>query len=89
VRVLEAVEQNTFIFRPFGFPFGKIGLIVEINESYNQLTDIEHRETYLFPYGVLDYNFGWYYDDMIRIFVEGQQYWVFKEEIEKYYNEGA
>ena len=83
VRVLNTAEQHTFIYRPHGFPFGKVGLIVDVSETHHYPPNIENQEAYVYPYGALDYDFRWYYDDLIMIFVEGKQYWVFKEEIEK------
>ena len=93
VRLVEKQEQHTFIFRPRGFPFGKIGLITEISEAYRYPLGEP-----VFPYDervykpvrtAYDFDFRWYYDDLISVLVEGKTYWVFVEEIEQFNNEGT
>ena len=93
VRLVEKQDQHNFIFRPCGFPFGKIGLITEISEAYRY--PIAQP---FFPYDEMlqepprsayDYDFRWYYDELISVLVQGRTYWVFIEEIEQYNNEGT
>ena len=93
VRLVEKIDQHSFIFRPRGFPFGKIGLITEISEAYRYPLGEP-----LFPYDEMlhspprtayDFDFRWYYDDLISVLVEGKTYWVFLEEIEQLDNEGT
>ena len=93
VRLIEKQDQHNLIFRPRGFPFGKIGLITEISEAYRYPIGEP-----LFPYDEMlqpvprsayDYDFRWYYDDLISVLVEGKTYWVFIEEIEQYSDEGT
>jgi|TARA_R110000765_G_scaffold163701_2_gene268644 hypothetical protein len=93
VRLVEKQSQHNFIFRPRGFPFGKIGLITEVSEAYRY--PIAQP---FFPYDEMlqepprsayDYDFRWYYDDLISVLVEGRTYWVFVEELEQYDDEGT
>ena len=93
VRLVEKQDQHNFIFRPCGFPFGKIGLITEISEAYRYPIGeplFPYDETLQpIPRSAYDYDFRWYYDDLISVLVEGRTYWVFVEEIEQYNNEGT
>lgn len=93
VRLVEKQSQHNFIFRPRGFPFGKIGLITEVSEAYRYPVAQP-----FFPYDEMlqepprsayDYDFRWYYDDLISVLVEGRTYWVFVEELEQYDDEGT
>jgi len=84
VRVHDSVDAELFIFRPSSFPFGKIGLVFEIktrhDPSYLTPTDVNR-----YPY--IDYEYNIYYEDLVGILIEGQKYWVFKDEIQLYKNE--
>ena len=93
VRLIEKQDQHNLIFRPRGFPFGKIGLITEVSEAYRYPVAQP-----FFPYDEMlqepprsayDYDFRWYYDDLISVLVEGRTYWVFVEELEQYDDEGT
>jgi hypothetical protein len=85
VRVLETAEASTFIFRPYGFPFGKVGLVIAIEDKYKYYDYVGETPDF-HPYIALGYDHHWFYDDHIIIFVEGKKHWVYKEEIEKYNN---
>ena len=93
VRLVEKQSQHNFIFRPRGFPFGKIGLITEVSEAYRYPVAqpfFPYDETLQEPpRSAYDYDFRWYYDDLISVLVEGRTYWVFVEEIEQYDDEGT
>ena len=84
IRVHDSVDAELFIFRPPSFPFGKIGLVFEIktrhDPSYLTPTDVNR-----YPY--IDYEYNIYYEDLVGILIEGQKYWVFKDEIQLYKNE--
>jgi hypothetical protein len=93
VQLVEREPEYSFIFRPLGFPFGKVGLITEISAAYrhpdgNPL-DAYSEETHGYSRIAYDYDFRWYYDELIAVLVEGRTYWVFTEEIEKYSDEGT
>jgi len=90
VRVANTSPPSPYIFRPYGFPIGKIGLVIAI-ENTKQFYDISEEENvhsdtypYTYPYGAYDFDYRWYNDDLIIILVEGRRYWVFQEEIEFY-----
>ena len=94
VRLIEKEDQYSFIFRPRGFPFGKIGLVTEVSEAYryplgNPIFPYDEEKISTPPRTAYDYDFRWYYDDLISVLVEGKTYWVFVEEIEQYSNEGT
>jgi len=93
VRLVGKETQYSFIFRPRGFPFGKIGLITEVSEAYRYPLDEPmfpyDEQTSTPPRTAYDYDFRWYCDDLISVLVEGKTYWVFLEEIEQLDNEGT
>ena len=92
VRLVNNEDQYSFIFRPRGFPFGKVGLITEISEAYRYPLGepvFPYEERTYRPRTAYDYDFRWYYDDLISVLVEGKTYWVFLEEIEQLDNEGT
>ena len=92
VRLVNNEDQYSLIFRPRGFPFGKVGLITEISEAYRYPLGeplFPYEEQTYRPRTAYDYDFRWYYDDLISVLVEGKTYWVFVEEIEQINNEGT
>ena len=86
VRVLDLSTMENFIFRPSGFPYGKIGLIVDISEAYKYPMDTDD-DVYMYPRGGFDYDFRWYYEELIMILITGRTFWVFSEELELYNKE--
>ena len=91
IRVVPSPDQNDFIFRPRGFPFGKIGLITEVSQRFRYpITDPDYYYSASpDPRSLYDYDLRWYYDDLYMILVEGKTYWVFIEEIEQCNHEGT
>tara|TARA_A100001515_G_scaffold119696_2_gene102423 strand:- start:757 stop:1068 length:312 start_codon:yes stop_codon:yes gene_type:complete len=90
VVVRDLCDSQTFIFRPGGFPVGKVGIIISI-KSQDKFCEIPKEENiysesypYTYPYGNYEYDWRWYYDDLIIILIEGKKYWVFEEEIQFY-----
>ena len=93
VQLVEREPEYSFIFRPLGFPFGKIGLITEISAAYrhpsSNLLDAYVEDPQEYSRMAYDYDFRWYYDELIAVLVEGRTYWVFTEELEQYNDEGT
>jgi hypothetical protein len=90
VLVRDWCNANHYVFRPYGFPIGKVGLVISVENS-KRFYEISEEENiysdtypYTYPYGHYDYDWRWYYEDLIVILIEGKKYWVFQEEIEFY-----
>ena len=75
--------------RPTMFPYGKIGLVIDIQplkSEYKEYIDehlSERNATYPWDY---EHDYGYYdyrslYSDILIVLVEGQSYWMFEEEI--------
>ena len=79
IKVLNVCEAENYIFRPYGFPYDKVGLVTKLHfEVQNDTTDFE-VDPALYPY---DYDFRTYYGDLIEVLVDGRKYWVFLDEIQ-------
>jgi len=80
IRVIHICDPEEYIFRPYGFPYGKVGLVTRLT-YFDDETEFEFDiDPGLYP---IDYDFRAYYSDLIEILVEGRRYWVFLDEIEK------
>ena len=89
VQVLELADESSFVYRPPNFPFGKIGIVVQISKIYGRdvpgpwyESEEWHPRHYAFDY----YSTGhlWADDELVEVLVEGRKWWVFPDEIEFY-----
>lgn len=84
----EYASEECHYGRPVLFPYGKIGLVVDVQSlksEYKEYIDnhLNGNGTYPWDY---DYDYGYYdyrslYSDILIVLVEGQTYWMFEEEI--------
>ena len=69
-----------------------VGDLVRVHDSVDAELFIFRPPGYLTPtdvnrYPYIDYEYNIYYEDLVGILIEGQKYWVFKDEIQLYKNE--
>ena len=84
-----AEEDCNNYSRPASFPYGKLGLVIEVQQlrsEYKEYVDNNlSKEATTYPWDY-DHDYGYYdyrslYSDILIILVEGQTYWMFEEEI--------
>tara|TARA_R100000149_G_C5869341_1_gene133525 strand:+ start:593 stop:901 length:309 start_codon:yes stop_codon:yes gene_type:complete len=80
----ESVEHDKYLFRPRFFPYGKPGLVVNIEVPF-----LEYIEDYTYTPIVRHYpNYGdefyWFRQQLVVVLIEGQKWWLFAEELELY-----
>ena len=97
IRVRPREYGDDLIYRPDGFPYGKVGLVAEIEPQLKEYTTYvpqtsPPRRTSSYRSFPWDDDYGYYeyrsyYSDLIVVLIDGQKFWVFQEEIEKFAHE--
>jgi len=80
IRVVGKCEPENYIFRPYGFPYNKVGLITKLEFIFDDEIRNYDIDPELYQY---TYDFRTYYGELIEVLVEGKKYWVFPDEIKK------
>lgn len=82
-------EYDCHYSRPVMFPYGKLGLIIDIQplkSEYKEYVDSHlSKEKTEYPWDY-DRDYGYYdyrslYSDILIVLIEGQTYWMFEEEV--------
>ncbi len=92
VRILNEEEYGSDdcpYARPMIFPYGKVGLVVEIQplkSEYKEYIDNHLNRDFEMHSWDYDHDYGYYdyrslYSDIVIVLIEGQTYWMFEEEI--------
>tara|TARA_Y100000296_G_scaffold79170_1_gene102781 strand:- start:1101 stop:1385 length:285 start_codon:yes stop_codon:yes gene_type:complete len=80
VRVVDTRDSETYIFRPYGFPCNKVGLVTDLQFNLNESLEIADIDLSSSSY---DYEFQAFCNNLIGVLVEGRKYWIFLDELKK------
>jgi len=86
VKIIEHCTEETFVYRPPDFPFGKVGIVVRhsiLSES-SWYYPTEDLEPFFFAYDYRQFRWMWHEDELIEVLINGKMWWVFPDEIESY-----
>ena len=80
----ETVEHDKFLFRPRFFPYGKAGLVVDVEVPFLEYIEEHTYAPITRHYPNYGDEFYWFRQELVVVLVEGQKWWLFAEELQLY-----
>ena len=84
VVVRELIESERYIFRPHYFPYGKPGLVIDVEIAFSEYFEKHLGDATLRDYPFYGDEYYWFHQELLVVLVEGQKWWLFAEELELY-----
>ena len=85
VKICTLVNEDKYVFRPPTFPYGRVGLVLLIENDFHSFHATNNRTEYsYYPYPYYGDEYYWEYQQIYIVLVDGEKWWLFEEELELY-----